>query len=85
MALLTLLPSTATNAEGSQTIPTINTLIQQLNANPGIAAVANGAFVANAAIATVLGSVGPTGSHTAVQKWLSILDNTGTVGFIPIF
>jgi hypothetical protein len=85
MALLTLLPSTALYAEGSQTIPTVNALIGQLNGNAGIAALANGSFAANGSVATVLGSLGPTGSHVAVQKWLQIVDNTGTVGWIPIF
>ena len=44
-----------------------------------------GSFSANAAVATVLGSVGPTGSHTAVQKWLTIVDNAGITGYIPVF
>lgn len=42
-------------------------------------------FSANAAVATVLGSVGPTGSHTTVQKWLTIVDSGGVTGYIPIF
>lgn len=45
----------------------------------------SGSFSANAAVATVLGSVGPTGSHTTVQKWLTIVDNTGTTLYIPAF
>lgn len=46
---------------------------------------AAGSFSANGAIATVLGSLGPTGSHTTVQKWLTIVDNGGTTGYVPVF
>lgn len=42
-------------------------------------------FSANGAVATVLGSIGPTGSHTTVQKWLTIKDNGATVGYLPVF
>lgn len=42
-------------------------------------------FIANNTVATVLGSLGPTGSHTTVQKWLTIVDNTGTTLYIPAF
>lgn len=41
--------------------------------------------IANAAIATVLGSVGPTGSHTTVQEWLQVKNTAGTVRYIPMF
>ena len=40
--------------------------------------------VANAAIATVLGSVGPTGAATTVQGWLAI-KVAGTARFIPFW
>lgn len=46
---------------------------------------AAGNFSANGSVATVLGSIGPTGSHTTVQKWLTIIDNTGTTLYIPAF
>lgn len=39
---------------------------------------------ANGAVATVLGSVGPTGASTTVQEWLTI-DINGTTRFIPCF
>jgi hypothetical protein len=42
-------------------------------------------FAANGAVATVLGSVGPVGSHTTVQKWIAIKDNGGTTLYIPAF
>lgn len=44
-----------------------------------------GSFSANAAVATVLGSVGPTGSRTTVQKWLTISDSAGNPFYIPCF
>jgi hypothetical protein len=40
---------------------------------------------ANGAVATALTSVGPTGSHTTVQKWLTVVDNTGATLYIPAF
>jgi hypothetical protein len=85
MALLTLIPSTATFAEGSQTLSTVNTLITQLNANTGLGAIAQGAFVANGAVASTVTSLGPAGSSTTIRKWLSIVDNTGTTVFLPCF
>jgi hypothetical protein len=42
-------------------------------------------FSANGSVATVLGSLGPAGSHTTVQRWLTLVDNAGTVLFIPAF
>lgn len=42
-------------------------------------------FSANGAVATVLGSIGPAGSHTTVQKWLTIVDDTGATLYIPAF
>lgn len=39
---------------------------------------------ANGTVATVLGSVGPTGSNTTVQEWLTI-DINGTTRYIPCF
>jgi hypothetical protein len=42
-------------------------------------------FSANNTTATVLGSLGPTGAHTTVQTWLTIVDNGGTTRYIPCF
>lgn len=39
---------------------------------------------ANGSVATVLGSLGPTGSNTTVQEWLT-MDINGTTRFIPCF
>lgn len=44
-----------------------------------------GSFSTNASVATSLGSVGPTGSHTTVQKWLTIKDSSGNPFYIPCF
>lgn len=42
-------------------------------------------FSANGAVATNLGSVGPAGANTTVQKWLTIKDNAGGLLYIPCF
>jgi hypothetical protein len=42
-------------------------------------------FAANGVVATVLGSVGPAGSHTTVQKWIAVKDSTGTTLYVPGF
>lgn len=41
--------------------------------------------VANAAIATALTSVGPTGSHTTVQEWFPIKNASGVIRYVPGF
>lgn len=42
-------------------------------------------FSANAAIATALGSVGPAGSHTTVQEWLTFQNASGVTRYVPCF
>lgn len=43
-------------------------------------------YTANGAIATAITSVGPTGSHTTVQEWLTVLGSDGvTLRYIPSF
>jgi hypothetical protein len=44
-----------------------------------------GAWSANGAVATALSNVGPTGSHTTVQEWLTITNSSGVVRYIPCF
>lgn len=44
-----------------------------------------GAFSTNGAVATTMTSLGPTGSHTTIQTWLTITDSTGTVRYIPCY
>lgn len=41
--------------------------------------------IANGAVATVLGSLGPVGSHTTVQEWLQIVNASGVTRYIPCF
>lgn len=59
--------------------------ILRLNSNGTIKFSNAATFSANGAVATVLGSVGPTGSHTTVQKWFTIVDSTGATLYIPAF
>ncbi len=40
---------------------------------------------ANGSVATVLGSLGPAGSHTTVQEWLQILGSGGVTRYVPGF
>jgi hypothetical protein len=42
-------------------------------------------FTPNGTTATTMTSVGPSGAHTTVQEWLTILDATGTVRYIPCY
>lgn len=43
-------------------------------------------FTANGAIATTMTSLGPTGSHTTVQEWLTIKNaSSGAVRYIPCY
>lgn len=44
-----------------------------------------GSFSANAAVATSLTGVGPVGSNTTVQEWLTIKNPSGTTRYIPCF
>lgn len=43
------------------------------------------ATVGNGTVATAMSSVGPTGSHTTIQEWLAIKNNSGVVRYIPLF
>jgi hypothetical protein len=47
--------------------------------------VPSGGSSANGTVATVLGSIGPTGSHTTVQEWLTIVMPGGATRYIPCF
>lgn len=42
-------------------------------------------FTANGSIATTMSSLGPTGSHTTIQEWLTIQDAAGTTRYIPCY
>lgn len=42
-------------------------------------------FSANGSVATVLGSLGPAGASTTVQRWLKFKDDGGVFRYIPCF
>lgn len=42
-------------------------------------------FVANGAVATTVTSLGPTGSHTTIQEWLTVQDSSGVQRWIPAY
>lgn len=42
-------------------------------------------LIANGAVATVLGSLGPTGASTTVQEWLKVRNASSVVRYIPMF
>jgi len=56
-----------------------------LNPTGGTLQSGSGTWSANGSVATALSSIGPTGSHTTVQEWLTIKDASGTVRYIPAF
>lgn len=45
----------------------------------------SGMVAANNTVATVLGSVGPTGANTTVQEWFAIKNAAGTTRYVPAF
>lgn len=51
----------------------------------GVLQVQSPSIIANNTVATVLGSVGPTGSHTTVQEWLQFKNSSGTMRYVPAF
>jgi hypothetical protein len=42
-------------------------------------------LAANGSVATVLGSVGPAGSHTTVQEWVKVKGSGGVDRWAPLF
>jgi hypothetical protein len=42
-------------------------------------------FSANAAVATTMTSLGPTGSHATIQEWLTIQNASGVTRYIPCY
>src|ERR1700753_3063408 len=59
----------------------LNNVIAAINSN--LASPASHTTAANGSVATVLGSLGPTGSHTTVQEWLQFTDSSGVVRYVP--
>lgn len=46
---------------------------------------ATNCFTANGSVATAFSGVGPTGSHTSIQTWLTVLDDMGNTRYVPCF
>lgn len=76
----------------------LNTVLQAINTQVGsylafdnasetgwMALPASTSWAANGSTATGLTSVGPTGSHTTVQRWLIVVDYNGNKLFLPAF
>lgn len=42
-------------------------------------------WAANAAVATAMSAVGPTGSHTTIQEWFVVKSASGATRYIPAF
>lgn len=91
--LYAAIPPIRTATDPSQAIPAV---IAQVNAYLGnlvslsnntgeLAFSATQSWTANSNVATTMTSLGPQGSHTTVQKWLVVVDNTGTVVYIPAY
>ena len=66
---------------------TWNTTATALSLQPsgGTVQVGSGCIAANGSVATVLGSVGPVGSHTTVQEWFAIKNASGVTRYIAAF
>lgn len=85
---------TAANSGGAPQL-TVNDLSGTGNANidfiigpkgTGVLMFQNaGSVTANGAVGTTMTSLGPTGSHTTVQEWLTIKNPSGTVRYIPLY
>jgi hypothetical protein len=88
VAMATTLPY-FTGAAGSNpvTLPVaqndLNALVGSINTNLQIPTSMTTA--ANGSVATTLGSLGPTGSHTTVQAWLQFTDASGNIRWVPAF
>lgn len=51
----------------------------------GLLQLGSPSWTANGSVATTMTSLGPTGSHTTVQKWLTVKDDAGTTYYIPAY
>ena len=76
--------------DGGQLFYYLNTLVAALNTNFQFTSgefnpQSANAFSANGTVATTMTSLGPVGSHTTVQEWMIVVDNVGTVRFIPCY
>jgi hypothetical protein len=73
-------PATGTPTYAAPAAPTLS-----LMPSGGAVQVGTGCIAANGSVATVLGSLGPVGSHTAVQEWIAIKNASGVTRYIPAF
>lgn len=70
------------------TLTATNQVRSELSLQPtagGTARVGSGMITANGIVATALTAVGPTGSHTTVQEWMTVTNPAGVVRWIPMF
>lgn len=66
---------------------TQNTLAEVFRiASTGIIKFSNASsFSANGTVACTMTSLGPAGSHTTIQTWLTIVDSAGTTRYVPCY
>ncbi len=76
-------PAGSNPANVPSAIADLNTLVGAINTD--MAPATSIGFAANGSVATALSSVGPTGSHTTVQEWITITDASGVVRYVPGF
>lgn len=70
---------------GSASVLTIGTAALAQGAVGVFKFTAAGSFSANGSVATSMTSLGPAGSHTTIQTWLTIVDSAGTTRYIPCY
>lgn len=86
--VVTITPTTSTVGGASTLVLTTgqSDVIVSDGANyqvePGAAGLAG--FAANGSVATTMTSLGPTGSHTTVQEWMTV-NHGGTTRYIPLY
>ena len=93
MQVSATIPNPRTPTDPSQIIPTVigqvnsylGNLLSLSNNTGELQFAASQSWATNSNVATTMTSLGPQGSHTTVQKWLTVLDNTGTVVYIPAY
>lgn len=67
------------DGSGNETAPSIG------NGASAFKISGSGQWTANGSVATTMTSLGPTGSHTTIQEWLTFSDAGGTVRYIPAY
>lgn len=64
---------------------TLGDTAQTVNIATGTLKVGASQMTANGSVATAMSSLGPAGSHTTIQEWLTVTNSAGTVRYIPCF